>query len=326
MLTLKDVHEARDRIHPFIRRTRLEHSTTISDVSGFDVWLKPECMQRTGSFKIRGALNCILSLSPEEGGRGIVTASSGNHGQGVACASKLRGYPAMVVMPEGGSPAKADAIRGYGAQIVFCGTKSEDRLALAAKMRDEQGMTMVHPYDDFYVMAGQGTLGIEILEDLDDVAAVLVPTGGCGLISGVAAAVKEMRPNVKIIGVEPAGSDSTGRSFQAGKRVRLDVIDTMADGVRASIPGELTFPLVRKYVDDMVLVSESSIVEAMKLILERCKILAEPTGAVATAALLTQGQKNGALPGSLRGKKIVSLVSGGNVALSQLAEILAGRS
>jgi len=318
MIVLKDIHEARNRIHPFVHRTRLERSAALSDISGFDMWLKPECMQRTGSFKIRGALNRILSLSPEEGSRGIVTGSSGNHGQGVACASKMRGYPATIVMPEGGSPAKADAIRGYGAHVIFCGTKSDDRLALAAKMRDEQGMTMVHPYDDLYVMAGQGTLALEILEDLDDVAAVLVPTGGCGLIAGIATAIKETRPDVKVIGVEPVGSDSTGRSFHAGKRVRLDVIDTMADGIRASIPGELTFPVVHKYVDDMVLIPENSIPEAMKLILERCKILAEPTGAVTTAALLTPG----VLPDSLKGKKIVPIVSGGNVALYQLADIL----
>ena len=318
MIALKDIHEARSRIHPFIHHTRPARSTALSDMSGFDVWLKPECMQRTGSFKIRGASNRILSLSPEEGKRGIVTGSSGNHGQSVAYAAKMRGYPATIVMPEGGSPAKADAIRGYGAQVVFCGTQSYERLSLAAKMAEEQGMTIVHPYDDPYVMAGQGTVGLEIIEDLNDVAAVLVPTGGCGLISGIATAIKETKPNVKIIGVEPVGSDSTGRSFSAGKRVQLDVINTMADGIRSAIPGELTFPVVQRYVDDMVLVSESSIAEAMKLILQRCKILAEPTGAVTTAAILTPGL----LPDSLKGKKVVPVVSGGNVALSQLAEIL----
>ena len=318
MIALKDVHEARNRIHPFIHRTRLEHSTALSDKCGFDVWLKPECMQRTGSFKFRGALNRTLSLSPEEGGKGLVTASSGNHGRGVACAARMKGYSATVVMPEGGSPAKAGAIRGYGAQVIFCGTKSDERQALAAKMKDEQGMTMVHPYDDPYVMAGAGTIGLEILEDLDDVAAVLVPTGGCGLISGIATAIKETKPGVKVIGVEPVGSDSAGRSFHAGKRVRLDTTDTIADGIRTTVPGELTFPVVMKYVDDMVLVSENSIVQATQLILERCKILAEPTGAVTTAALLSPG----VLPDSLKGKKIVPLISGGNVALSQLAEIL----
>jgi len=318
MITLKDIRNARERIHSFIHRTRLESSAALSDLSGFDVRLKLECTQRTGSFKIRGALNRVLSLTPEEGGRGIVTGSSGNHGQGVACAAKMKGYPATIVMPEGGSPAKADAIRGYGAQVLFCGTKSDDRLAKATQMRDDQGMTMIHPYDDPYIMAGQGTVGLEILEDLSDIAAVLVPTGGCGLISGIATAIKESKPEVKIIGVEPVGSDSTGRSFHAGKRVRLDVIDTMADGIRASIPGELTFPVVQKYVDDMVLVSEESIAGALKLILERCKILPEPTGAVTTAALLTPGL----LPASLKGKKIAAIVSGGNVALPQLAEIL----
>jgi threonine dehydratase len=287
-------------------------------MSGFDVWLKTECRQKTGSFKIRGALSRILSLTPEEGRRGIVTGSSGNHGQAVARASKMRGYAASIIMPEGASLAKVAAVRGYGSRVIFCGARSDERLALAQKMRDEEGMTLVHPYDDPYVMAGQGTVGLEILEDLEDVAAVLVPTGGCGLISGVAAAIKETHPRVKVFGVEPTGSDSTGRSFRAGKRTRLDVVDTLADGIRSSIPGELTFPVVQKYVDDMLLVSEGAIVQALRLILERCKILAEPTGAVTTAAVLTPG----VLPDSLKGKKVVPLISGGNVALSQLAEIL----
>ncbi|MDR3264738.1 MAG: pyridoxal-phosphate dependent enzyme, partial [Synergistaceae bacterium] len=236
MIALGDIHEARERIQSFVHRTFLTRSATLSKMSGFDVWLKPECLQRTGSFKIRGAMNRVLSLSPEEGRRGIVTGSSGNHGQAVACASQIKGYSAIVVMPEGASPAKVAAVKGYGSQVIFCGTLSDERLALAKKMRNEQGMTLIHPYDDPYVIAGQGTVGLEILEDLEDVAAVLVPTGGCGLISGVAAAIKETKPNVKVFGVEPAGSDSTGRSFRAGKRVRLDVVDTMADGIRNPIP------------------------------------------------------------------------------------------
>ena len=321
MIALKDIEEARGRIRSFVHHTRLEHSATLSKMSGFDIWLKPECLQRTGSFKIRGAMNRILSLSAEEGRHGIVTGSSGNHGQAVACASAMLGYSATVIMPEGGSQAKAEAIRGYGSKVIFCGTKSEDRLSLARKMRDEEGMTLVHPYDDPYVMAGQGTIGLEILEDLEDVAAVLVPTGGCGLISGIATAIKEKHPKVKILGVEPLGSDSTGRSFRAGTRTLLDVIDTMADGIRTSVPGEMTFPVVQKYVDDMLLVSEPAIAEATRLILERCKLLAEPTGAVTTAAILSPG----VLPDSLKGKKVVPLISGGNIALSYLAELIAAK-
>ncbi|MDR1730899.1 MAG: threonine/serine dehydratase [Synergistaceae bacterium] len=318
MVALKDIYEARERISPFIHRTTPERSATLSKMSGFDVWLKPECRQRTGSFKIRGALNRILSLSPEEGKRGIVTGSSGNHGQAVACAAQLKGYSASIIMPEDASSAKIAAVKGYGAQVIFRGTRSDERLELAHKMRDEQGMTLVHPYDDPYVMAGQGTVGLEILEDIDNVAAVLVPTGGGGLISGIATAVKELNPKVKVFGVEPTGSDSTGRSFRAGKRTRLDVIDTIADGIRTTIPGELTFPVVQKYVDDMLLVTEEAIAEALRLILERCKILAEPTGTVTTAAVLTPG----VLPDSLKGKRVVPLVSGGNIALSQLADLI----
>ena len=220
-------------------------------------------------------------------------------------------------MPEGGSQAKAESIRGYGAELLFCGTTSDARLDLARKLRDERGMVLVHPYDDPHVMAGQGTIGLEILDELADVDAVLVPTGGCGLISGIATAIKERNPKVKVFGIEPKGSNSTTLSFRAGKRTRLDEVSTVADGIRTSIPGELTFPVVQKYVDDMFLVSEEDIFAAVKLILQRCKLLPEPTGAVALAALLGD-----TLPVSLRGKRIVPILSGGNVALDQVAKII----
>ena len=317
MITLKQIEEAQQRIYKMARKTSLKHSSSLSKITGYDVFLKPECLQKTGSFKIRGAANKILTLSAEEGASGVVTGSSGNHGQAVACAAALAGFPATVIMPEGGSQAKAESIRGYGAELLFCGTTSDARLDLARKLREERGMVLVHPYDDPHVMAGQGTIGLEILDELADVDAVLVSTGGCGLISGIATAIKERNPKVKVFGIEPKGSNSTTLSFRAGKRTRLDEVSTVADGIRTSIPGELTFPVVQKYVDDMFLVSEEDIFAAVKLILQRCKLLPEPTGAVALAALLGD-----TLPVSLRGKRIVPILSGGNVALDQVAKII----
>lgn len=320
-LTLRDILEARERISGTVHRTPLFRSATFSEWTGCEVYMKAENLQKTGSFKIRGASNKILSLPRDKGLRGVLTASSGNHGQAVAYAARACGYPATVIMPQGGSPAKAASISGYGAELLFCGTTSEERLAKAAELCQERGATFVPPYDDPFVMAGQGTAGLEIVEDLGDAAVVLVPTGGCGLISGVATAVKQTNLDIDVVGVEPEGSNSTGLSFAAGKRVALDKINTVADGIRTTIPGELTFPIVQKYVDDMLLVTDEAVVHAMTVLLERCKLLAEPTGAVTLAAILS-----GALPKKYQGKKVVALISGGNVALPQLAAEISARA
>jgi threonine dehydratase len=314
---IKDVVDARERISRAVNETPLIHSTTFSEWSGFEVFLKTENLQKTGSFKIRGASNKILSITPEEGRRGVVTGSSGNHGQAVAYIAAKCGYDATVVMPEGGSQAKAASIKGYGANLVYCGSASSERLAFAEKLRMERGSVFVHPYDDPFVIAGQGTIGLEIMEKLEDASVILAPTGGCGLISGIAIAVKEKNPAVKIFGVEPAGSNSTGLSFKNGRRTALDKIVTVADGIRTTIPGELTFPLVQKYVDGMIEVSDDEILYAQRMILERCKLLTEPTGAVALAAVLS-----GALAGFVKGGKAVVILSGGNVAMPQLGEYL----
>jgi threonine dehydratase len=317
IITIKDILEARNRIDGVSHRTPLIHSKSLSEMAGVNLYLKTENFQKTGSFKIRGAVNRIFSLPRGEGARGIITASSGNHGQAVAFASGLRGYAATVVMPEGGSPAKAASIKAYGAELIYCGTASEERISLAKKMCEEHGAVYVPPYDDPLVMAGQGTLGLEIAEDLEDIAAVLVPTGGCGLISGVATALKENNADVAVFGVEPEGSNSTGLSFRAGRRTALDKIDTVADGIRTTIPGELTFPVVQRYVDDMLTVTDDDVLHAQYMILERCKILAEPTGAVSAAAVLC-----GVLPEKFRGRNVVALISGGNVAIPFLADCL----
>ena len=317
VISIKEILKAKKRIAGVVRRTPLIHSASLSGASGVNLFFKTENLQKTGSFKIRGAANRILSLSIEEGSKGIITASSGNHGQAAAYACRICGYPATVVMPEGGSPVKAESIKAYGAELIYHGTTSEERISLAKKMCEEREAVYVPPYDDPFVMAGQGTIGLEILEDLEDVAAVLVPTGGCGLISGIAVAIKEKNANVAVLGVEPSGSNSAGLSFRAGSRTALDRIETIADGVRTTIPGELTFPVVQKYVDDMLTVTDDDILRAQYLILERCKILAEPTGAVSAAAVLS-----GVLPEKFKGRNVVALISGGNVAMPFLADCL----
>lgn len=315
MITITDIREARERIAPYVNRTVLDLSRTFSDLSGQTVFFKPENLQKTGAFKFRGAVNSVLSLPEEEGRRGIITGSSGNHGQAVACAARAAGYPATIVVPEDASSAKVDAIRGYGAEVLFCGRVSSERIRRALELVEERGMTFLHPFDDPRVMAGQGTIGLEILEDLPDVDAVLVPIGGGGLISGISTAIKALKPSVKVFGVEPAGSNSMYRSLQMGRRTALERIETLADGLRTNIPGEVTFEVVRELVDDIVLVGEDSIRQAMMLLLGRGKMLVEPSGAVTAAALLEKG-----LP--FVGKKVVAVLSGGNVSMDLLAEIL----
>lgn len=315
MISIRDVREAQERINPYVNRTGLDPSRTFSELSAQTVFFKPENLQKTGAFKFRGAVNAILSLSAEEGKRGVITGSSGNHGQAVACAARAAGYPATVVVPEDASPAKVEAIRGYGAEVIRCGLVSSERIARARELMSERGMTFVHPFDDLRVMAGQGTIGLEILEDLADVDAVLVPVGGGGLISGIATAIRALKPSVKIFGVEPEGSNSMYRSLRNGKRTPLEGIKTLADGLRTNIPGEVTFEVVRERVDDIVLVTEDSIRLAMRLLLERGKMLVEPSGAVTAAALLERK-----LP--LSGKNVVAVLSGGNVTMGLLVEIL----
>jgi threonine dehydratase len=317
IISTKEIFEAKYRISGVIHRTPLCHSESLGRLAGVDMFLKAENLQKTGSFKIRGAANKILALPREEGVKGIITASSGNHGQAVAYAARMCGYRATVVMPEGGSRVKADSIKEYGAELLFCGSTSEERISHAKGLCAERGAVYVPPYDDPLVMAGQGTVGLEIMDDLDGIAAVLVPTGGCGLIAGIATAVKELNPSVAVLGVEPEGSNSTGISCRVGKRTALNTIKTVADGIRTTIPGELTFPVVQRYVDDMLIVTDEDILRAQYLILEHCKILAEPTGAVSAAAVLC-----GALPEKFKGRSVVAVVSGGNVSMEQLRESL----
>lgn len=311
LIHLSDIKKAEGRIREQIHRTELITSETLDSMTGTSLFLKPENFQKTGAFKIRGALNAVLTLEVEKGQRGIITASSGNHGQAVALAGTISGYPATVIMPENASPAKIDAVRGYGAEVVFCGTSSKERIDMAEDLCRKKGLTFIHPFNDPLVMAGQGTIGLEILRDLPDVDNVMVPIGGGGLISGIATAIRETDPDIRITGVEPEQSNSMYLSIQAGERRQLDNIVSIADGLKTSIPGSNTFPVVQKYVDDIILVSEEDIRRAVLILLERCKILVEPSGAVAVAALLS-----GKL--SVKGSKNVCVLSGGNFSLPEL--------
>jgi threonine dehydratase len=316
MLTAKHVEQAYERIHSYVHKTTILTSKTLNEVSGLEIFMKAENFQKSGSFKIRGALNFLLSMDERERERGVVTGSSGNHGQALALAGKMLKIDVKVVVPQDASPAKVAAIQGYGAKLERFGTSSTERLRRAREISEQEQRVFVPPFDHYWIMAGQGTVGLEILEELDEVDAILVPCGGCGLIAGISTYVKEKRPSVRIYGVEPDQSNSTYLSFKAGRRVELHNIQTIADGLRTASPGELTFPIVQRYVEDVLLVSEREIAEAVVFLLERCKILVEPSGAVTVAAAMF-----GKVPS--KNKKVVAVLSGGNIDKQRLTEIFA---
>jgi threonine ammonia-lyase medium form len=316
MLTAKHVEQAYERIHSYVHKTTILTSKTLNEVSGLEIFMKAENFQKSGSFKIRGALNFLLSMDERERERGVVTGSSGNHGQALALAGKMLKIDVKVVVPQDASPAKVAAIQGYGAKLECFGTSSTERLRRAQEISEQEQRVFVPPFDHYWIMAGQGTVGLEILEELDEVDAILVPCGGCGLIAGISTYVKEKRPSVRIYGVEPDQSNSTYLSFKAGRRVELHNIQTIADGLRTASPGELTFPIVQRYVEDVLLVSEREIAQAVVFLLERCKILVEPSGAVTVAAAMF-----GKVPS--KNKKVVAVLSGGNIDKQRLTEIFA---
>jgi threo-3-hydroxy-L-aspartate ammonia-lyase len=291
-------------------------SAALNARCGASVWLKAEPFQRSGSFKFRGAYNRLSLLSPDERARGVVAYSSGNHGGAVALAASLLGIGAVVVVPATGSPAKLAAIEGYGAELRRYDPATERREAVAAALAAERSLTVIRPFDDYDIMAGQGTVGLELAGQAGDLDLVLVPIGGGGLAAGVSTAIKAQRPNTAVIGVEPAGADDTRRSLLAGHRVTLDRVDTIADGLRASTPGERTFAVNRRLLEDVVAVEESAIVEAMRFCFTRLKIVVEPSGAVPLAALLS-----GVVPA--RGHRAAVVLSGGNIDPADFAALLA---
>ena len=315
MVTLNDIADARRTIHGKVHRTPMMSATALGEMIGVNLFLKCEQFQKTGSFKPRGALNKLAHLSSEEKACGLVSASAGNHAQGLSYAAREYGVPATIVMPADAPQAKIDAVRGYGGTIVFAESVNTmfDRML---ELQREFGYTIAHPFDDPYVIAGQGTLGLEILEDVPDLEYVFVPIGGGGLISGIASAIKLQKPDVKIIGVESAAGGALYASRQAGHLVRVVCGPTIAGGIICPMIGENNYPIMQEYVDDVVLVNDDEIKRAIRLLLQRSKMLVEGAGGAATAALL---EKKYPLPKNAR---VVSLLSGGNVDLTSLKEWL----
>lgn len=298
-----------------IRRTPLELSRTFSQILGSSIYLKSECLQKTGSFKVRGAYAKIATLSPEEKRKGVIAASAGNHAQGVAFASALEKIPCTIVMPITASPAKVAATRSYGANIVLHGTIYDESWSKAQELSKSTGAKIVHAFDDETVIAAQGVIGLEILQDLPSVDEIYVPIGGGGLAAGVLTAVKAKKPNVKVIGVQSAAFPAMKKSFDAGKLESVKGQRTIADGISVKRPGDLTFKIIDKMIDDIVLVDDSQIVKAMFLLMERAKMVVEPAGAVSLAYLLDKKPS--------KGKKIVPILSGGNVDMYLLGQIVA---
>jgi threonine dehydratase len=310
-LTLRDFEETRARIAPHIKHTPLLTSRQLSDATGYDVRLKAELFQRVGSYKIRGPLNKFALMPEEQKRRGVVCSSAGNHAQGVALAAKIHGIRAVVCMAENATPAKIAATKAYGAEVVLHGTIWDEANEKAKELVRTEGLTYVHPFDDEQLIAGQGTLGLEIIQDWPQVDAVVVPIGGGGLISGVSMAVKSHNPKIKVIGVESSDGPAMKRSLESGK---LETIDcrTIIDGLRVRRAGELNFSVVQRFVDEIVTLPDKEIFEAMIWVMERCKLVVEGAAAAPVAALLH------GLIQMPSGSKVVAVLSGGNLNLDQL--------
>jgi threonine dehydratase len=308
LVGLAEVRAAATRLEGILLPTPLERSRAVGALAGADVWLKCENLQRTGSFKLRGAYNRIALLSDEERARGVVCASAGNHAQGVALAACLQGVTSRVFMPEGAPLPKVDATVAYGAQVELVGRSFDDAMAAAKEAAARDGLVFVHPFDHRDIVAGQGTVALELVEQLPDLATVVVCVGGGGLISGMAVVLRELRPDVRIVGVQAAGCSTFSASLAAGEPVTIPTAETIADGIAVKRPGELTLAHVQALVDDIVTVTDDEIANAVVLLLERAKLVAEPSGAAAVAALLAGRVQ---LPDDDR--PVVATVSGGNI-------------
>ena len=317
MISLDEVRAAAARIDGLAHRTPVLTSRHLDELTGARVFLKAENLQRIGAFKFRGAANAVACLSDEERARGVATVSSGNHAQALALAARLQGVRATILMPADSPPNKLAATRGLGAEVLEFDRYATDREELLAELVADRGLVPVHPYDDERVMAGQGTVALELLEQAGPLDVLLVCVGGGGLIAGCATAAKALAPDIRVIGVEPEAGDDTRRSLVAGERVRIEVPRTIADGQQLPIPGELTFPVIQERVDDVVVASDAEIVRAMRLLFERLKTVAEPSGACALAALLA-GRVD------VRGLRVGVTITGGNVSAERFGELMAG--
>ena len=314
-VTIGDIRAAAVRIAPHVHHPPLFDSATLSRLTGARLGLKAENLQRTGSFKARGALNAVLSLSEEQRERGVVTLSAGNHGQGLAYAAQIAGVRCVVFMPENAVPTKVAAVKEYGAEARFA-PSMETVFAAMDQYRQAHGLHYVHPFGDPHIIAGQGTAGLEIVEDSPDVDTIAVCVGGGGLLAGIAVAAKALKPGVRIVGVEPEGDPVVTRSLSAGYPVTIERITTVADGLAAPFAAATSQRLIERLVDDVVVVTDEEILVALRLLLERTKLLVEPAGAAATAALLTG--KAGVEPGA----RVVATLTGGNVDFQKLKRLL----
>jgi threonine dehydratase len=315
IVSFQNILAASRKIGSFVARTPTYYSVVFSQRTGAEVYLKLECFQPVGVFKIRGAVNKICSLPPSELKKGLVTSSSGNHGVAVAYAAKIYGTKAVVVVPENAVKEKVEAIETYGAEVVKYGKDYDEAYSKALEIQKKTGITFVHPFNDSLVIAGQGTVGLELLEDVPDLNTIIVPIGGGGLISGISVAAKTLNPNIRMVGVQPEGAPAVYRSWKAGKIVEVDSVNTVADGLAARKPLDLTFRIIKKYVDDILLVTEQEIGEAVLALLHEAHILAEPSGAASLAALLSKYNPKPE-------EKVAVIVSGANISIDYLASLL----
>ncbi len=309
MIALLKIREAYDRISGCATKTPVMTSRTLDKMLGASIYFKCENFQRTGSFKFRGAYNTVSMLNDDEKAQGVITHSSGNHAQALALAAKLLDVPCVIVMPENSAPVKINATKGYGAEVIKCGPKLEDREATTSKLIDERGCLLIHQYDNDNIIAGAGTVAYELIQDPVALDLIFCPIGGGGLISGTSIAAKGMLDEVKVIGTEPKNADDAYRSFNSGKLVPNTSIDTIADGLRTSL-SERTFKIIQQNVDQIITVDEQDIVEAMRFIWERMKLVIEPSGAVPLAGLLTKQL-------DVKDKRVGIILSGGNIDLEK---------
>lgn len=314
-IELRDIELASERLKPILHHTELDLSSTFSNMTGGKIYLKCENRQKTGSFKIRGASNKIAAMIEQGKSCPVVASSAGNHAQGVAYAASRFGIPATIVMPKAAPIAKVQATEGYGAKVVLAGDCYDDAYAKACEICKEEGAEFLHPYNDPDVIAGQATLGLEILTDLPYVDIVIVPAGGGGLLAGVASAIKLINPRVKVYGVQAAGADAIAQSFREKRLITTDTASTIADGIAVKAPGDITVDIINRYADGVVTVSESEIANAILLLMERCKQIVEPAGATPLAAVLS-GKID------VKGKRVVCVMSGGNIDVSFIQSII----
>lgn len=313
LLNLTNIEKAAEILNGVSKKTELMYSSIFSNESGNQIYLKPENLQVTGAFKIRGAYNKISKLSEEEKKRGVIASSAGNHAQGVAYAAQKLGIKATIVMPKTTPLIKVAATKSYGANVVLHGDYYDEAYDRAKELQEENNYVFVHPFDDLDVIAGQGTIGLEILEDLKDADCIIIPVGGGGLISGIAVAAKSINPEVKIIGVEPEGAKAMKKSIEKNVVISLDTVKTIAEGVAVKKPGDITFEIIKNYVDEIVTVSDFDIMEAFLVVLEKQKLIAETSGVLSLAALKKINYKN---------KKIVCVISGGNIDVVTISSMI----